>query len=204
MDNLNCKNSSVNDYFKEILEHSRQLQLAIDVHYVPFRDNIADAPSYTCSELDCMLSEKAWKSVEHRFGPHSFDLMALDSNCRRDRSGLKLPYYSPWPTPASEGVNAFSQPIPLEHNIYAFLFYSARYGSIFWIRDSKGPLLWWSQICVPGIFGELSFSLSWFIAFCLAGRAMMLYCFSPLAPRMSGQRDVFSGTCGLIAVFSNL
>ena len=33
---------------------------------------------------------------------------------------------------------------------------------------------------------------------------MMLYCFSPLAPRMSGQRDVFSGTCGLIAVFSNL
>ena len=82
---------------------------------------MADAPSRTCSELDCMLSEKAWKSVEHRFGPHSFDLMALDSNCRRDRSGLKLPHYSPWPTPASEGVNAFLQPIPLEHNIYAFL-----------------------------------------------------------------------------------
>ena len=82
---------------------------------------MADAPSQTCSELDCMLSEKAWKSVEHRFGPHSFDLMAMDSNCRRDRSGLKLPHYSPWPTPASEGVNAFSQPIPLEHNIYAFL-----------------------------------------------------------------------------------
>ena len=31
-----------------------------------------------------------------------------------------LPHYSPWPTPASEGVNAFAQPIPLEHNIYAF------------------------------------------------------------------------------------
>ena len=48
------------------------------------------------------------------------DLMTLDSNCRRDYSGLMLPHYSPWPTPASEGVNAFAQPIPLEHNIYAF------------------------------------------------------------------------------------
>ena len=67
-----------------------------------------------------MLSEQAWNSVNRRFGPHSFDLMALDSNCRRDRSGLMLPHYSPWPTPASEEVNAFAQPIPLEHNIYAF------------------------------------------------------------------------------------
>ena len=103
LDNFNCKNSSVNDSFKEILECSRQLNLAIDVHYVLFRDNMADAHSRTCSELYCMLSEKSWKSLEHRFGPHSFDLMALDSNCRRHRSGLKLPHYSPWPTPTSWG-----------------------------------------------------------------------------------------------------
>ena len=31
-----------------------------------------------------------------------------------------LPHYAPWPTPASEGVNVFAQPLPLEHNIYAF------------------------------------------------------------------------------------
>lgn len=30
----------------------------------------------------------------------------------------------------------------------------------------------------------------------------MLSCFFPLAPRMSGRRDVFGRTCGLIAVFS--
>ena len=120
LDNFGCKNSSVNDSVKEILKCSRQLNLAIDVHYVPSRDNMADAPSRACSDLDCMLSEQAWNSVERRFGPHSFDLMALDSNCRRDRSGLMLPHYSPWPTPASDGVNAFAQPIPLEHNIYAF------------------------------------------------------------------------------------
>ena len=120
LDNFGCKNSSVNDSVKEILECSRQLNLAIDVHYVPSRDNMADAPSRACSDLDCMLSEQAWNSVERRLGPHSFDLMALDSNCRRDRSGLMLAHYSPWPTPTSEGVNAFAQLIPLEHNIYVF------------------------------------------------------------------------------------
>ena len=45
---------------------------------------------------------------------------ALDNFGRRDLSGLMLPHYSPWPTPTSEGVNAFAQPIPLEHNIYTF------------------------------------------------------------------------------------
>lgn len=68
-----------------------------------------------------MLSAEAWDLVERSFGPHSFDLMLLDSNCRRNRSGRMLPHYSPWPTPASQGINAFAQPIPLGHNIYVFL-----------------------------------------------------------------------------------
>ncbi|CAH3127704.1 unnamed protein product [Porites lobata] len=55
-----AKNSSDNDSVKEILECSRPLNLAIDVHYVPSRDNMADAPSRACSDLDCMLSEQAW------------------------------------------------------------------------------------------------------------------------------------------------
>ena len=67
-----------------------------------------------------MQSEKAWNLVERTFGPHSFDLMSLDSNCRKDRSGRLLLHYSPWPTSASQGINAFAQPIPLGHNIYVF------------------------------------------------------------------------------------
>ena len=67
-----------------------------------------------------MLSEKAWLLVERSFGPHPFDLMSLDSNCRRARSGRLLPHFSPWHTPASQGINSFSQPIPLPHNIYVF------------------------------------------------------------------------------------
>ena len=45
LDNFGCKNSSVNDSVKEILECSRQLNLAIDVHYAPSQNNMVDAPS---------------------------------------------------------------------------------------------------------------------------------------------------------------
>lgn len=38
LDNFGCKTSSVNDSVKEILEFSRQLNLVIDVHDVPSRD----------------------------------------------------------------------------------------------------------------------------------------------------------------------
>ena len=132
--------------------------------------------------------------------------MALDSNCRRGRSCLMLPHYSPWPTPASEGVNAFAQPIPLKYNIYAFppfVLLGRPLLRYFLDQGFHGAL----TLVVPDLrlrrFGGLSFSLSQTIAFCLAGRAAMLCCFFPLAPRMSGRRDVFRGTCGLIAVFSN-
>lgn len=88
LENFGCKSSSVNESVKEILQCNRQLNFAIDVHFVPSLGNPADEPSRTCSDLDCMLSEKGWDLVEGRSGPHSFDLMSLDSNCRRDHSGF--------------------------------------------------------------------------------------------------------------------
>lgn len=87
---------------------------------MPSRDNLADGPSRACSDLDCTLSEKAWDLVERHFSPHSFDLMSLENNCRRDRFGQLLPHYSPWPTPASQGINAFAQPIPMGRNINVY------------------------------------------------------------------------------------
>ena len=120
LEDFGCKSSSVNESVKEILRCGRQLNFAINVRFVPSRDNPADIPSRVCSDLDCMLSEEAWGLVERGFGPHSFDLMSLDSNCQRDRSGRLLPHFSPWPTPASQGINAFAHPVPLGHNIYVF------------------------------------------------------------------------------------
>ena len=96
------------------------MNFAMNACFVPSRGNPADVPSLVCSDLDCMLSAEAMDLVERSFGPHSFDLMSLDSNCRRDGSGRMLPHYSPWPTPASQRINAFAQPIPLGHNIYVF------------------------------------------------------------------------------------
>ena len=102
------KSSNVNESVKEILQCSRQLNFAINVCFVPSSDNPADVPSRVCADLDCMLSDKAWGLVERSFGPHSFDLLLLESNCQRDRSGQLLPNFSPWPAPASQGINAFT------------------------------------------------------------------------------------------------
>ena len=73
-------------------------------------------PSRNLSDLDCILTPEKWLCLE----PHSFDLMSLDSNCQRDRSGNPLPHFTPWPTPGSAGVNVFANPLPARQNIYIF------------------------------------------------------------------------------------
>ena len=65
-----------------------------------------------------MLSNSAWEQVERLFGPHTFDLMSLDSNCQRNRVGLRLPHFTPCATPESSGI--FAHSLPLDHNIYVF------------------------------------------------------------------------------------
>ena len=99
---------------------SRERNFSIRALYVPSSENPADGPSRGHSDLDCMLSRDAWLRVERLFGPHSFDLMSLDSNCRCDQNGTPLPHYTPWPSPGSCGVNAFGNPLPVGHNIYIF------------------------------------------------------------------------------------
>ena len=110
----------MNRELKKIEEMSRAGNFALHLKYIPSNENITDAPSRALSDIDCSLSEQAWARVQARFGPHTFDLMSLDSNCRRGRDGSLLAHYSPWPTPYSLGVNVFAQPMPVEHNVYAF------------------------------------------------------------------------------------
>ena len=119
-ENGGCRSSLVNQELKKIEEMSRAGNFVLHLKYVPSSENIADAPSRALTDIDCSLSEEAWARVQARFGPHTFDLMSLDSNCRRGRDGSFLPHYSPWPTPYSLGVNVFAQPIPIEHNVYVF------------------------------------------------------------------------------------
>ena len=87
-----------------------------NMKYVPSSENITNVPSRALTDIDCSLSDEAWARVQARFGPHTFDLMSLDSNCRKGRDGSLLPHYSPWPIPYSLGLNVSAQPIPIEHN----------------------------------------------------------------------------------------
>lgn len=59
LDNFGGKNSSV----KEILQCSCQFHFAINNHYVPSRDNLADGPLLACSALDSTLSGISWREV---------------------------------------------------------------------------------------------------------------------------------------------
>ena len=53
-----------------------------------------------------------WQSVQKEFGGlggHTFDLMALDSNAMKDKSGNSLPHCTPGPSSGASGVNIFAQ-----------------------------------------------------------------------------------------------
>ena len=120
LDDDGCRNSAINEVVKEIYRYSRDQNFSIQTFYVPSSHTPADEPSRECSDLDCMLSVGAWLSLERLFGPHSFDLMSLDSNCQKDAYGNPLPHYTPWATPGSAGINVFANPLPAGHNIYVF------------------------------------------------------------------------------------
>ena len=67
-----------------------------------------------------MLAPEPWKKLEYLFGPHTIDLMALDSNAQVGCSGLPLPHFTPFPTPDSRGVNVFAQDVASQENAYVF------------------------------------------------------------------------------------
>ena len=118
--NQGGRSKALSEVVKSIHELALQYNIALSLTYVPSADNLADAPSRSLSQNDCQLAPEAWVLVEDRWGPHSLDLMALDSNSQLGQGGLRLPHYTPWPTANTSGVNAFAQPIPWEHNVYVF------------------------------------------------------------------------------------
>ena len=67
-----------------------------------------------------MLSKSAWLKVDSFFGPHTLDMIALNSNAQKDASGNLLKHFKPHPTPLSAGVNVFAQVIPRDENAYVF------------------------------------------------------------------------------------
>ena len=113
-------NTEINDVIKAIFRCSQALNFSIDMQYVSSAENPADVPLRRHSDLDCTLSEEAWSCVQRLFGPHTFDLMSLDSNNRRDLYDNRLPHFTWCHTPESSGINVFAQQLPVRENLYVF------------------------------------------------------------------------------------
>ena len=72
------------------------------------------------SDKDCKLSASTWSKVQQAFGPHTIDLMSLDSNVQFDEKGVPLRHFTPFYTPMSSGINVFAQVISRDENAYVF------------------------------------------------------------------------------------
>ena len=118
--NQGGKNSQVNDVFQRIVNCARRHNFNLTLQFLPSSSNVADLPSRSLSDADCTLSTDAWSRVQRAYGPHDFDLCALDSNSVLSHDRHSLPHFTPWPTPNSSGVNVFAQEIPQDLNLYVF------------------------------------------------------------------------------------
>ena len=61
------KNVQLNDALKKWHE-TAALNAVISLKYVPSSANPADPPSRVPSDLDCILSRRAWRELGHKFG----------------------------------------------------------------------------------------------------------------------------------------
>ena len=114
------KSSDLNNTFKLIFEVCQKKNIDLHMHYIPSEQNPADFESRVLSFRDSKLSQDAWQLVQNRFGPHTVDLMALDSNAMLGDDGKPLRHFTPCYTPDSSGVNMFAQNVTNEFNPYVF------------------------------------------------------------------------------------
>ena len=105
---------------KSIFDLSLRFNVGLTLCYVLSKDNLADIPSRALSDADCMLASFPWHDLECRWGPHTIDLMSLDSNVQKGADGKALCHFSPCSTPNSAGVNLFTQTLTVDDNAYTF------------------------------------------------------------------------------------
>ena len=97
---------------KKLFTTTMELNVCLHLSYIRSNENPADEPSRRLSSIDCQLTENVWQNIQKEFGGpggRTFDLMALDSNAMKDKSGNSLSHFTPGPSPGSSGVNLFAQ-----------------------------------------------------------------------------------------------
>ena len=101
------KSSAISDILKDIFSFTMSRNLSLNLMYVPSKDNPADAPSRSLSDLDCSLSLAAWHQSDTAFGPHTIDLMALPFNVQADRTSRPLRFFCAAPLSSSSRYKCF-------------------------------------------------------------------------------------------------
>ena len=112
------KRSSFNELLIQLFQLTVKHNLDLHLDYINTKENPADAPSRLLTRNDCMLAVSVWEEIESKFGPHSVDLMSLDSNVMKDYQQQPLRHFTPWSTPLSAGVDIFAQEVERELNPY--------------------------------------------------------------------------------------
>lgn len=112
--------SELNDIMKSIFVLCQKKNIDLHLQYIPTDMNPADSGSRLLSLQDCRLSVKSWEILQEKFGPHSIDLMALDSNVMRDIKGNPLKHFTPYPCPSLSPVNVFAQDFASDDNPYVY------------------------------------------------------------------------------------
>jgi len=136
-----CKDLEMVKLLKALFHLMVGLNCDLNLFYVSSEENPADAPSRTLSLADARLSVVAWARVEKLFGPHTFDLMALDTNAMCDVAGAPLPHFTPWPLPHSSGVNVLTKTLSEKENYYCFPPFSMTGALIaFLVHENPRPL----------------------------------------------------------------
>ena len=115
--NQGGRSASLNRMIKRLFFTTAQLNISLHISYIASSENPADNPSRRLFVLDSKLHPDVWSVVQREFGgpsSHTCDLMALDSNVMCGLDGNPLPQFSPYPSPASCGMNLFAQDLSRE------------------------------------------------------------------------------------------
>ena len=138
--NEGSKSPMLNTVLKEIFSLTVELDIFLNLKYVPSKSNLADEPSRQLDKSDAMLNSNVWHIVQEYFGGregHTIDLMALDSNCMINKNGRLLKHFSPCYTPLSAGVNMFAQSVSSRENSYVFPPFQLLLPVLAFIKENK-------------------------------------------------------------------
>ena len=92
-----ARDPALNAVLKDLFILTFDRNVNLHMQYIQSGSNPADKESRRLSGKDATLVKEKWVVVEDAFGPHTVDLMAVESNAMLDSNQNRLKYYSPFP-----------------------------------------------------------------------------------------------------------